>query len=820
MSRTRFLHLLRRIAFSLTIAALVAACDSAEERAEAHFQAGMALLSEGDVERAMIEFRNVFKLNGSHKQARLTYARLERERGNVSASYGQYLRLIEQYPDNLEGRRALAEMALETGNWEELQRHGDFAASLAPEDLSIQSLNNALIYANSLRSADQVATTAAVHAARDLIASDPELMTARQVLVDHLVRNEEWEDALGAVDAALAVDPGQTQLYVVRLGVLNELDWPAEKEAQLRQMVDLFPEDEGVQQMLLQHYIEYRDLQAAEEFLRAALAPDSEDPMPVQRLAAFLNDYRGPAAAISEMDRIIAQGGPNMTRFRAIRAVLKFQAGETETAIAEMQALLESSERNADTRAIEVEFARILVQAGNPAAARTLIDTILAEDPTQVEALKFKAAWLIDEDEIGEAILLLREALGQAPRDPLLMTLMARAHERNGDQELMGEMLALAVEVSFKAPDETLRYAQYLVSKGDLTIAEGVMEEARRLAPGNLDLLTAMGQLYLQTEDWSRLETIIQIINNFEDMAAKGTAHQLRTAMLSAQQRTDDLTAFLAQLTRDPDFSLPAEIALVRTMLSRNDIASASARLDRLLAETPGSLPLQFVKAHVLTSNQNYDEAEALYRSILEKRPDLVTVWMALHRLQLNRGTPEKVSAVLQDALTALPTDPNLLMLQAASYERAGDLDAAIDVYEKLYEGITRAQVVANNLASLLTTHRTDDESLQRAVVLARRLRDTRVPAFQDTYGWVAYRTGNYEEALQYLESAASEMPNQPLVLYHLGKTYVALDRKHDAMRAYKAAHEITKSTAISPEFVAVLLSEIEQLEMAQNTGQ
>lgn len=820
MNRTRFLHFVRHLAFSLTIATLVAACDSAEERAEAHFQAGMALLDKGEVERAMIEFRNVFKLNGNHKHARLTYARLERERGNIPASYAQYLRLIEQYPDNLEGRRALAEMALETGNWDELKRHGVFAASLAPEDLSIQSLNNALAYANSIRSADQTATTVAVHAARDLITADPALMTPRQVLIDHLVRNEQWQDALGAIDAALTIDPDLAQLYVVRLGILNELNWPAEKEAQLRQMIDLFPEDEGVQQMLLQHYIEYRDLQAAEQFLRAALVSGSEDPMPVQRLAAFLNDYRGPAAAISEMDRIIAQGGPNTTRFRAIRAVLQFQAGETETAIGEMQALLESTERNADTRAIEVEFARILVQAGNPAAARTLIEIILAEDPTQVEALKFKAAWLIDEDEIGEAILQLREALGQAPRDPQLMTLMARAYERNGDQELMGEMLALAVEVSFKAPDETLRYAQYLVSKGDLTIAESVLEDARRLAPGNLDLLTAMGQLYLQTENWSSLETTIHMVNNFEDLAAKGTAHQLRAAMLSAQQRTDDLTAFLAQLTRDPDFSLPAEIALVRTMLSRNDIPSASARLDQLLAESPESLPLQFVKAHLLASNQNYDEAEALYRSILEKRPDLATVWMALHGLQFNHGTPEKAQAVLQDALIALPTDLNLLMLQAASYERAGDLDAAISVYEKLYEGISRAQVVTNNLASLLTTHRTDDESLQRAVVLSRRLRGTRVPAFQDTYGWIAYRIGNYEEALQYLEPAASEMPNQPLVLYHLGKTYSALGRNHDAMRAYVTAHENIKSTAMPPEFVAMLLSEIEQLEMAQNTGQ
>jgi len=63
--------------------------------------------------------------------------------------------------------------------------------------------------------------------------------------------------------------------------------------------------------------------------------------------------------------------------------------------------------------------------------------------------------------------------------------------------------------------------------------------------------------------------------------------------------------------------------------------------------------------------------------------------------------------------------------------------------------------VVANNLASLLTAHRTDDASLDRAYRIARRLRGIDVPAFQDTYGWIAHRRGDYAEALDYLRPAA-----------------------------------------------------------------
>ncbi|MCX8955024.1 tetratricopeptide repeat protein, partial [Ruegeria sp. NA] len=124
--------------------------------------------------------------------------------------------------------------------------------------------------------------------------------------------------------------------------------------------------------------------------------------------------------------------------------------------------------------------------------------------------------------------------------------------------------------------------------------------------------------------------------------------------------------------------------------------------------------------------------------------------------------------------------------------------------------------IVANNLASLLTTHRADPESLQRAHALARRLRGTRVPFFQDTYGWIAYRLGNYEEALTYLEPAAEALPDQPLVFYHLGRTYADLNRPLDALRAFKTAQALDASLNVSP----TLEVEIERLSTANIAGQ
>ena len=478
--------------------------------------------------------------------------------------------------------------------------------------------------------------------------------------------------------------------------------------------------------------------------------------------------------------------------------------------------MLENADRTTQTRENEVEFARMLFLADESAEGQAVVEKVLTEDPTQVEAVKFKAAWLIEDEKTGDAIVLLREALHQTPRDSQLMTLMARAHERNGDRELMGEMLALATEVSQNAPEETLNYARYLIAQDDLKIAERVLIDALLQTPENPDVLLVLGSVYLNLQNWERLEVVLDTVGNSDDPDALRRANELRAQMLSTQERTDELADFLEELANDPEFGLPADIALIRLMLAQDDVAGATQRLDELLAEDPNSLILRFVKARVLTGEGKLGEAEQLYRTILKDRPDAARAWMALFSLQKQREMPEQARSVLNEALTALPENPDLLMLQAAEHERAGELDQAITVYEKLYPLSNRSLAVANNLASLLTTHRSDDESLQQAQHLARRLRGTRVPAYQDTYGWIAYRLGNHEEALIYLEPAARAFPNQPVVLYHLGKAYAAVDRQEDALRVYQAAQKTGIPLNVSP----TLEEEIEQLSAANIAGQ
>ena len=65
------------------------------------------------------------------------------------------------------------------------------------------------------------------------------------------------------------------------------------------------------------------------------------------------------------------------------------------------------------------------------------------------------------------------------------------------------------------------------------------------------------------------------------------------------------------------------------------------------------------------------------------------------------------------------------------------------------------------------------------------------MPRLQDTYGWIAHRSGETEEALPYLESAAEGLPNDPIVQYHLAQVYLALGRTEEALGQFRLAVEV-----------------------------
>ncbi len=795
---------------------LVTACDSSEERAQKHFEKGLELLEDGDTDRALVELRNVFKLNGEHKEARLTYARVVAERGNVAEAYSQYLRLVEQYPNNLEGRSALAHMAAQSNSWDEAERHLAVAEPLNPDDPILRSVRVGVNYRDALQDQDALAQAQAATAANALLEEDLTLSVAQLVAVEALVRSQDWDGALALVDQLLTVTD-TFNLHNLRLSILGQLGDRDGVIDHLHLMVGKFPEA-GLHRALITRMIKDKRLEDAEAYLRERITDPTladTEAQPRLELLSFITQQQGVDAAISEVDKMLLDAPKEAMILRSLRANLEFERGNRDLALAAMADIVQEAPEGRETNTIKVLYARMLQRTDNAVGARAQVEEVLEQDPGQIGALKLKAGWLIEDDRPGDALVELRNALDKAPRDPEILTLMALSHQRAGDHTLMAEMLAMAVDVSGHRRGEALRYARHLVSEDKLFSAEEILLAALRNQNSDPELLAMLGQLYVRTEDWGRTRQIIDRVTELNLPQSEAIVSELTARLLAAQDRAQDLEGFLGQLA-DGNSNLGAAAAIIRLRLANGDVKGALEYSSSLLDADPNNPTLRFMQAGVLATEGRLAPAAELLETLVQEYPKNEQSWLSLYRVQRSLGETAKAEATLAAASAALPHSTNLKWIEASLAEAKGDIDAAIAIYETLYKANSNNSIIANNLASLLASYRDDEASLQRAFVVARRLRGTEQPAFQDTYGWIATRLGNLNEALEYLEPAAQALESDPVVQYHLAELYHRLKRDQDALPYYQRVVTLVEAGAPPPPFLAEVQAQIKTLGALQ----
>ena len=260
----------------LLLAVALAGCDSKAERAETHYQRALAYLEAGDEERASVEFRNVFRLNPDHAEARLRYASLLRDEGATGDALAQYQKLVDIRPDLAEAHAALAELALEIRDFDTATVNATRAWELDPADPRNRALKATVDFRRGAGA--QGGRPAAVAMATGVLADDPGNVMARLVLVSDRLQAKDTAGALAQVEAGLAAAPGDEGLHLARLALLEETGDNAAVGDELAAMNRLFPENAGARAALVQWHLRNGKPDEAEAVLRAAADTPGERP--------------------------------------------------------------------------------------------------------------------------------------------------------------------------------------------------------------------------------------------------------------------------------------------------------------------------------------------------------------------------------------------------------------------------------------------------------------------------------------------------------------------------------------------------------------
>jgi tetratricopeptide (TPR) repeat protein len=738
---------------------------------------GAELAEGGEPEKAKLEYMNVLKLDKEHVGARLALARLFEEQGNFKRAVGHYVVAVDNDPTNVEARVRLAQYMLVSGELDRALEVSEEAFELAPEDVDVLAVRASTAY--QLGNTEQ-----GLELATRAVEAEPLHAPANVVLISDRVRNGEITEALAMTDAILAAHEEDLSLHLLRLRLLEMQGRDDAALEQLEEVVARFPEVVSSRRVLAERYATMGEYEKAEEQLREVVALQADELEPKLDLVRFVLRTRGLDPALAELRAQIETASDPWPLRRGL-AELLYANDRREEARTVLEAVAE--EESSSASLARVVLARNALAEGDTERGEALVDAALEQDPDNVDALAMRAALQIERGEHETAIETLRTGLAVEPNDVRLLLLSGQAHLLSGDETLGSDQLATATRVSDYAPNVAERYVNYLLGRGRIDGAEAVMSEVARRAPDNRAVLATLAQLRLRQQDWVGAETVAAQLRELDGGA--DIAEDIVAASLSGQQRFDESASVLRGLLEQDGDSARRLAAFVNNLVAGDRAGEAVEFLDRLIDGNPDNVVARLLRASVAERSGERDEAVAMLETMRDDFPQNADVYVSLARYRMQDGDTEAADALLREGIEATGGDPRLRLALAGRLEREGDFTGAREQYEAVYEAEPRSLIAANNLASTLADHFSDEPgALERARSIVTRLNGTEVPEMQDTLGWVLYLSGEHAEALEHLEKAVAGLPDNAIVNYHVGMAYAANERPGDARRHLERA--------------------------------
>ena len=441
-------------------------------------------------------------------------------------------------------------------------------------------------------------------------------------------------------------------------------------------------------------------------------------------------------------------------------AQLTFAGGDFPAASDLLTKLIADTSDKAKKNTARVLLARISGANKDFAAAGKLVDTVLGEDPKNVDALVMRATLRLNDGKTDSAIEDLRAALNEAPQSSTVLLVLANAYERNSNFDLANDQYAKAIQIEQFRPDLALAYAQFLLRYGKADQAERVLTESRSRAPNNPQVLTLLGQLKLNRQDWVGAQEVADALRKLNDTTDTGTADQILATALSGQKKYDEAVNVLQSSISQSDPTGSPLASLVRAYVQAGKADVAEQFLTTVLTSNPKNQLAQVLMGSLHLLNKQPDQAEAAYKAAVDAAPDKPLGYQAL--AQYYAGSGASRSGRTDGAGWPRPRCRQWSPAIAAGdvLEREAKYDDAIDIYRKMIVVDPTSTIVANNLASLLSDYHSDPASLDEAFQIASRFRSSDIPQFLDTLGWIYYLRGDNAQALTLLKTAADKLPS------------------------------------------------------------
>jgi len=784
------------IAALIPLSLVLSSCTSPEERAQSYYEDGMKRLADHDTGRAGIEFRNAVKYNKRLLPAWKELAQIEEQNKNWGALIPILRALVELEPDDAQAKLRLARLLSLSGAIDEALGLVNSVTAKDPNNEEALALNGVLLY--KLKDYD-----GAVKGAKSALAINPSNSEAILVLAAERLEQGDAKAALNVLNSHMSgANADDISLLLFKLKTVEQMRDLPEAEKLLTRLIELHPDQPGFHKQLVQVYLAEKKTGDGVKEARALSEAHPDDVKLGLEFIQLLYATSGPAAARQELVTRI-NAGKDTFQYQTALAKLDNAQGNFADASKLLQSLISGASSKDNVLAAEGLLAEMDLARKDTSAAETLVADMLHKDSHNILGLRLRAGINLDRGKPELAVDDLRQALNDQPNSAELMSLLALAYDRSGLIELAEKQFADATTASKFDPQIGLAYVAFLQRRGNLARAEDIVTDLSSRWPTNTQILKVLGDIRLSRQNWVGAQEVADKIRHIgKDEAG---ADRLLGASLMGRNKFDDSLSALEQAYSAAPANGQSLGALIQAYVRAKKTDRALAFLQTLLKANPSNAEALVYLGSLQRINNAPDEAQKSFTAAIAKQPNDPIGYRALSDFYLSQKKYAEALATVQAGLDKQPDNTTLLLISAGILESQGDYAGAIAKYEHILQKEPGSLIAANNLASLLADHPTNKSDLEHAASLAAMLRQSPIPQFKDTLGWVTFQKGDVQNAIPLLEAAAAALPAQALVHYHLGQSYVAAGETKKAAEQLNLAMTGTTDEALKQKIRAAL---------------
>lgn len=425
------------------------------------------------------------------------------------------------------------------------------------------------------------------------------------------------------------------------------------------------------------------------------------------------------------------------------------------------------------------------LRSGNKQAAVDHLDVLLKADPAGFEKSILELVSILQKDGKTAFIYEVLDAVSlKNPDQAAVYFVQSLLAMQMKDGALAEKKVQQALDIQPDWDNALIFQAQIAVFSGDLNKAKTLLRNTSVKYPDNSKIKKLLAQVLIKTAEY---EEAGEVYKGIVSANPKDIESQIALALVYLQLGRDGKAEDIFKALLDqPEWQSQANFYLGKIEEKREHAKKALSWFDKV---TDGPFVFESAASAIslLIKDKEFDEAGLRLNLMLDRFPkQKLRIILMQAGLFSQQEQYEKAFNLLTSALAEYPDQKDLLYTRALMAERVNKLDVLEADLKKILAKYPDDAEALNALGYTLLDHADRYAEAEKYLQHALKLQPDEA-IIMDSFGWLQFKLGKLEQALEYLERAYAKQ-QEPEIAAHLSEVLWSLGRKEEARKLFSKA--------------------------------